>query len=40
MDTVAKLARLLLADDHAAMLGKSVHLLEGEFEIVGTRPTG
>jgi DNA-binding NarL/FixJ family response regulator len=40
MDTVAKLARLLLADDHAAMLGKSVHLLEGEFEIVGTVGNG
>jgi DNA-binding NarL/FixJ family response regulator len=40
MDTIAKLARLLLADDHAAMLGKSVHLLEGEFEIVGTVSNG
>src|ERR1035441_7322113 len=40
MDTVAKLARLLLADDHAAMLGKSVRLLEGEFEIVGTVANG
>ena len=40
MDTVAKLARLLLADDHAAMLGKSVRLLEGEFEIVGTVGNG
>ena len=40
MDTVAKLARLLLADDHAAMLGKTVRLLEGEFEIVGTVGNG
>jgi len=40
MDTVTKLARLLLADDHAAMLGKSVRLLEGEFEIVGTVGNG
>ena len=40
MDTVAKLARLLLADDHAAMLGKTARLLEGEFEIVGTVGNG
>jgi DNA-binding NarL/FixJ family response regulator len=40
METVAKLARLLLADDHAAMLGKTVRLLEGEFAIVGTVGNG
>ena len=40
METVAKLARLLLADDHAAMLGKTVRLLEGEFAVVGTVGNG
>ena len=40
IQTVAKLARLLLADDHAAMPGKSVSLLESEFEIVGTVGNG
>jgi DNA-binding NarL/FixJ family response regulator len=40
METVAKLARLLLADDHAAMLGKTVRLLEGEFAIAGTVGNG
>jgi DNA-binding NarL/FixJ family response regulator len=40
METVAKVARLLLADDHPAMLGKTMHLLEGEFAIVGTVGNG
>ena len=40
MNTVAKLARLLLADDHAAMLAQTMRLLEGEFEIVGTVGNG
>jgi len=40
MDTPAKLARLLLADDHSAMLGQTRRLLEGEFEIVGAAGNG
>ena len=40
MHAVAKFARLLLADDHAAMLRTTVHLLEGDFEIVGTVGNG
>jgi DNA-binding NarL/FixJ family response regulator len=39
-DNGTKLARLLLADDHAAMLGQTVRHLAGEFEIVGTVNTG
>lgn len=40
MELVTKLTRLLLAEDHAAMLGQTVRLLEGEFEIVGQVGTG
>jgi DNA-binding NarL/FixJ family response regulator len=40
IDNGTKLARLLLADDHAAMLGQTIRHLEGEFEIVGTVSTG
>jgi DNA-binding NarL/FixJ family response regulator len=40
MDTVAKPARLLLADDHAAVIGQSVRLLAGEFAIVGAVGNG
>jgi DNA-binding NarL/FixJ family response regulator len=40
MNTAPKRTRILLADDHAAMLGKIVRLLEGEFEIAGTVGNG
>jgi len=40
MNTEAKLARLLLVDDHPAMVAQTVRLLEGEFEIVGTVGNG
>jgi DNA-binding NarL/FixJ family response regulator len=40
MGIPAKLTRLLLADDHSAMLGQTRRLLEGEFEIVGTAGNG
>ena len=40
METVGKLARLLLADDHSAMLGEILRRLEGEFEIAGTVANG
>lgn len=40
MDPQAKLARLLLADDHAAILAQTINLLAGEFEIVGTVGNG
>jgi DNA-binding NarL/FixJ family response regulator len=39
-NSLAKLAHLLLADDHAAMLGKTLRLLEDQFEIVGTIGNG
>jgi DNA-binding NarL/FixJ family response regulator len=40
MTTETKLARLLLADDHAAILAQTISLLAGEFEIVGTVGNG
>jgi DNA-binding NarL/FixJ family response regulator len=40
MDTVAKQTRLLLADDHPAMLEQITRLLAGGFEIVGTASNG
>jgi DNA-binding NarL/FixJ family response regulator len=40
MDTLAKLTRLLLADDHPGMLEQIVRLLRGEFEIAGTNSNG
>lgn len=39
-DNVTKLARLVLADDHAAMLARTAGLLEDEFEIAGTVGNG
>ena len=40
MDNLAKRPRLLVADDHSAMLGEIVHRLEAEFEIAGTVGNG
>jgi DNA-binding NarL/FixJ family response regulator len=40
VETRTKLARLLLADDHSAMLARTAHLLEGEFAITGTVGNG
>jgi DNA-binding NarL/FixJ family response regulator len=40
MDTATKPARLLLADDHPAILGQTARLLQGEFEVVGTVGNG
>jgi hypothetical protein len=40
MDNVVKLARVLLADDHSAILAQTARLLEGEFEILGTVGNG
>jgi DNA-binding NarL/FixJ family response regulator len=40
MDNVVKLARVLLADDHSAILAHTGRLLGGEFEIVGTVGNG
>jgi len=40
MNTVAKIARVLLADDHAAILAQTMNLLAGEFEIVGSVGNG
>ena len=40
MNTLPKLARLLLADDHAAMLAQAVNRLTGTFEIVGSVSNG
>ena len=40
MNALPKLARLLLADDHAAMLAQAVNRLTGLFEIVGSVSNG
>ena len=40
MEPATKRARLLLADDHSATLGRVVRLLEGEFEIAGRAANG
>ena len=38
--SLAQKARVLLADDHAALLAQSANLLMGEFEIVGFTANG
>ncbi len=40
MNTQAKFARVLLADDHAEMLRQTGSVLAGEFEIVGSVVNG
>lgn len=40
VNTLPQLARLLLADDHAAMLAQVVKRLTGTFEIVGSVTNG
>ena len=40
MKTPAKPTRVLLADDHAAVLAQIVNVLAGEFEIVGSVGNG
>ncbi len=40
MNTVAKIARVLLADDHVPILAQTMNLLADEFEIVGTVGNG
>ncbi len=40
MNTVAKIARVLLADDHAEILAQTANVLAGEFEIVGSVANG
>jgi DNA-binding NarL/FixJ family response regulator len=40
MSTAVKRARLLLADDHAAILAQAVRLLECQFEIAGNAGNG
>jgi len=40
VNTEPRLPRLLLADDHPALLGQIARLLAGEFEIVGTVSNG
>jgi len=40
MHTVAKIARVLLADDHVPILVQTMNLLAGEFEIVGSVGNG
>src|SRR5208283_338039 len=40
MITVAKTVRVLLADDHSAVLVQTTSLLAGEFEIVGSVGNG
>jgi DNA-binding NarL/FixJ family response regulator len=40
MNTVAKIARVLLADDHVPILTQTMNLLAEEFEIVGTVGNG
>ena len=40
VNTLPQLARVLLADDHAAMLAQAVNRLTGTFEIVGAVSNG
>jgi DNA-binding NarL/FixJ family response regulator len=40
VNTLPQLARVLLADDHAAMLAQAVNRLTGLFEIVGSVSNG
>ena len=40
MNTEAKVARVLLADDHAEILTQTSNVLAGEFEIVGSVANG
>ncbi|MGB8342224.1 MAG: response regulator transcription factor [Chthoniobacterales bacterium] len=40
MNTVAKIGRVLLADDHVPILAQSMNLLADEFEIVGSVGNG
>ncbi len=40
MNTVAKIARVLLADDHAEIMAQTRIVLTGEFEIVGSVANG
>ncbi len=40
MNTVAKFARVLLADDHAEIMTQTRHVLDGEFAIVGSVANG
>jgi DNA-binding NarL/FixJ family response regulator len=40
MNTVAKIARVLLADDHVPILAQTMNLLADEFEIVGSVGNG
>ncbi len=40
MNTVAKIARVLLADDHAEIMTQTRNVLDGEFEIVGSVANG
>jgi len=40
METRAKTARLLLADDHSGMIAQTARLLADEFDVVGTAGTG
>lgn len=40
MNTVAKIARVLLADDHAEIMTQTRIVLDGEFEIVGSVANG
>ena len=40
MNTVAKIGRVLLADDHVPILAQTMNLLASEFEIVGSVGNG
>jgi DNA-binding NarL/FixJ family response regulator len=40
VNTLPKLARVLLADDHAAMLAQTINRLTGTFEVVGSVGNG
>ena len=40
MNTLPKFARVLLADDHAAILAQAINRLTGTFEIVGSVGNG
>lgn len=40
MNTLPQLARVLLADDHAAMMAQAINRLTGLFEIVGSVSNG
>ena len=40
MNTVAKIARVLLADDHAEIMTQTRNVLDGEFDIVGSVANG